>query len=56
MIGRSEKSIKAIPSFYDSAEQPPVFDINTIAQTVGISYNTEIVTIKFLADIGLYGR
>lgn len=53
MIEKSGKSIKAIWSFYDSVEQIPIFDINTISQTVGISYNTGNAAIKLLAGMGI---
>lgn len=53
IIEKCGKSIKAIRSFYNSVERYPIFDIKTIAQTVGISYNTGVAAIKLLAVMGI---
>lgn len=53
MIEKAGKSITVIWSIYDSIEQQPIFDIKTIAQRVGISYNTGAAAIKHLAGMGI---
>lgn len=52
-IERSSKSIKAILLFYDSIERHPIFDINTISQDIGISYNTGVAATKQLSKMGI---
>lgn len=52
-IDRSAKSIKAIQSFYVSIEQYFIFDIKTISEQVGVSYNTGMTATKQLAELGI---
>lgn len=47
------KPIKAIKLFYKAIERFPIFDIGTVAQTAGVSYNTGVATIKILSDLGI---
>ena len=50
-IEQIEKPVKAIKLFYEAIEQFPIFDINTIASEVGISYNTGATALKILSDL-----
>ena len=50
-IEQIEKPVKAIKLFYEAIERFPIFDINTIASEVGISYNTGATALKILSDL-----
>jgi len=52
-IGDGGKTIKAIKKVYNVIEHKPIIDINTLADMVGISYNTSASALRFLSDLGI---
>ena len=47
----SGKTVKAIENTLNTIELYPIIDVNTLADKVGISYNTAATTLKLLCDL-----
>lgn len=52
-IEKSKKPIRAIIEVFNVIEQHPIFDINTVAEKAGISYNTGAAAVRMLNDLGI---
>jgi ribosomal protein S25 len=52
-IKESGKTVKAIEKTLDIIELYPIIDVNTLAEKVGISYNTGAVALRLLSELGI---
>lgn len=56
IIDKINKPIRAIKDVYAVIERNPILNVNTVAEKVGISYNTAASALKTLTDLQIVKR